>query len=90
MKINKFIVLLVAVSLCILLLVKVLYGYDAILRYSKDIPYIERSIETQVDIMRDYLERRVNRVAQTQDEYQYSTNKKIERLEERIKQLESK
>ena len=88
MKIKKCTLILVAVSVCILLSIKVLYSYDYILRTAKDIPYIERTMDVKDNLIRDYLESRINRVAQTQDEYQYSTSRRIQLLEERIKKLE--
>jgi hypothetical protein len=38
----------------------------------------------------NYLEKRVNGLAQSQDEYQISTSRRMEILEERIKRLENK
>lgn len=88
MKIKKCTILIISVGICIILLIKVLYSYDYIMRTAKDIPYIERTMDVKDNLIRDYLENRLNRVAQTQDEYQYSTSRKIQILEERIKRLE--
>lgn len=88
MKIKKCTILIISVGICIILLIKVLYSYDYVMRTAKDIPYIERTMDVKDNLIRDYLENRLNRVAQTQDEYQYSTSRKIQILEERIKRLE--
>ena len=85
---NTYIVAIIFVLA--ILLVKISYDYEHITRYAKDIPYIERTMDVKDNLIRDYLETRMNRVAQTQDEYQYSTSRKIQILEERIKKLENK
>lgn len=91
MKIDKvFLLVVVGLCLCLFLLVKVLYRYEDVIRHVRDVPYIERSVGIQIDVVRDYLEQRLNKVAQTQDEYQYSTTRYIKRLEKRVEQLESK
>lgn len=90
MKIKKCTILIISVGICIILLIKVLYSYDYVMRTAKDIPYMERTMDVKDNLIRDYLETRMNRVAQTQDEYQYSTSRKIQILEERIKKLENK
>jgi len=90
MKIKKCTILIISVGICIILLIKVLYSYDYVMRTAKDIPYMERTMDVKDNLIRDYLETRMNRVAQTQDEYQYSTSRKIQILEEKIKKLENK
>src|SRR5690606_39371367 len=90
MKIKKCTILIISVGICIILLIKVLYSYDYVMRTAKDIPYMERTMDVKDNLIRDYLETRMNRVAQTQAEYQYSTSRKIQILEEKIKKLENK
>lgn len=90
MKVGKTTLLIASVGICIALCIKLLYSYDYVLKTARDIPYLERTMDIKDNLVRDYLENRLNRVAQTQDEYQYSTSKTIKILEERIKKLEQK
>lgn len=88
MKIEKCTVALIAIIICLMFYLKTLYDYEYIVRVSKDIPYLERSVDMKDSILRDYMESKINRVAQSQDEYKYSTSKRIDILEKKIKRLE--
>jgi len=60
-----------------------------ILRLNREYLVIEERMSTKAGNWINYLESRVNRVAQSQDEYQASTSSRIDFLEERIKRLEA-
>lgn len=75
------------VVFCVILLtlLRLSYQYDSIMVSAKDLPSMEKIVDAKINVASTYLERRINRVAQTQDEYQYSTSRRIDILEERLK-----
>lgn len=50
---------------------------------------IERDVKDTINRNQIYTEKRVNKIAETQDSYQASTSQKVFMLEERIRLLES-
>jgi predicted RNase H-like nuclease (RuvC/YqgF family) len=65
------------------------FDYQAdITRIKKEFLTLEDRVGVKAGNWVHYLETRVNRVAQTQDEYQASTSRRIDLLEERIRRLE--
>lgn len=79
--------LLFFLILSFLLLFFKTYSYhDEILRLNRDIVAIEDKMQIKTGNWTYYLEQRMNRVAQSQDEYQYSTSERIRILEQSLKQ----
>src|SRR5690606_4227787 len=67
------------------------YDYhEEILRLNKDMITLEERMSFKAGNWVQYLESRVNRVAQSQDEYQWSTSKRIDYLSDRITKLENR
>lgn len=80
-------VLLFFVTLSFLLLFFRTYSYhDEIIRLNRDIASIEDKMQIKAGNWTHYLEQRMNRMAQSQDEYQYSTSERIRIIEESLKQ----
>lgn len=61
-----------------------------IIRLNREFLTLEDRMSVKAGNWVHYLETRVNRVAQSQDEYQASTSKRIDLLDERIRKLEKR
>ena len=61
-----------------------------IMRLNREMLTLEDRVSLKAGNWIHYLESRVNRVAQSQDEYQASTSKRIDLLDERIRKLEKR
>ena len=83
-------VLCIASLLMVLLLIEVRLYKNEISRIESHITEIDHQTDRRLFNWSDFLEKRVNRASQTQDEYQVSTSRKIDILEERIDKLERK
>lgn len=81
-------VLCIASLLMVLLLIEVRMYRNEISRIESHIMEIDHQTDRRLFNWSDFLEKRVNRVAQTQDEYQVSTSRKIDILEERIDKID--
>lgn len=67
------------------------YDYHVeILRLNKEMISLEERMSVKAGNWVQYAESRVNRLAQTQDEYQWSTSKRIDYLSDRITKLEKR
>lgn len=67
------------------------FDYQAdITRINKEFLTLEDRLTVKLGNSINYLESRVNRLAKTQDEYQASTSRRVDLLEERIRKLEAK
>lgn len=65
------------------------FDYQAdITNVRKEFMSLEERMGMKAGNLTHHLESRVNRVAQTQDEYQASTSRRIDNLEDRIRKLE--
>lgn len=65
------------------------FDYQAdITNIKREFITLEERMGTKAGNWTQHLESRVNRVAQTQDEYQASTSKRMDILEERLQKLE--
>lgn len=85
------ITLVIAASLSLITLSSKTFNYhDEILRLSGDFITLEEELTTKATNWMYYLEKRVNNLAQRQDEFQYSTSERIRLLEERLAQSVSK
>lgn len=84
--------LIVVIVVCSLFLGMFFFGafdYQADIRnLRRDLTTLEAQLGVKSGNWVHYLETRINRVAQTQDEYQTSTTKRVDLLEERIRKLE--
>ena len=60
------------------------------MRLNREMLTLEDRVSLKAGNWIHYLESRVNRVAQSQDEYQASTSKRIDLLDERIRKLEKR
>ena len=81
-------VLCIASLLMVLLLIEVRWYKNDLSRIETHISEIDHTTDRRLFNWSDFLERRVNRLAQTQDEYQVGVSKKIDILEKRIEKLE--
>lgn len=80
----------IASLLMVLLLLDVRWYKSEIHRINIHMSSLDKEFDHRLFNWSSYLEKRLNRLAQSQDEYQISTHRKIEILEERIKRLEKK
>ena len=81
-------VLCIASLLMVLLLIEVRWYRNDLSRIETHISEIDHTTDRRLFNWSDFLERRVNRLAQTQDEYQVGISKKIDILEKRIEKIE--
>lgn len=84
------VLIIVASLLMILLLIEVKWYKSEVMRVDSHLSSLDKQLDHKMFNWTDYLEKRVNRLAQSQDEYQLSTSRRIEILEEKIKRLEKK
>lgn len=82
-------IIIVMVSVSILLYVKVFDFQRDYLDLTQQVTQITVEMNKHFQNMQWYLEGRVNRLAQTQDEYQISTSRRLDTLEQRLKKLEN-
>lgn len=79
------ITLTIIASLSLFTLYSKTYVYqEEILRLSREFISLEDKMKSKGNNWTNYLEKRVNGLAQRQDEYQYSTSERIRILEERV------
>lgn len=78
-------------SLCLVMFFIRTFDYQGdIIRLNREMLTLEDRVSLKAGTWVHYLESRVNRVAQSQDEYQSSTSKRIDLLDERIRGLEKR
>lgn len=80
----------IASLMMVLLLLDIRWYKNEIYRMNTHMSSLDKEFDHKLFNWSDYLEKRLNRLAQTQDEYQISTSRRMEILEERIKRLENK
>jgi len=83
-------IIVAAVLLLIVLFVRTYNYHEEIIRLNKEMIYLEDRTRTNANNWIHHLESRINRVAQSQDEYQWSTSKRIDYLSDRITKLETR
>jgi hypothetical protein len=80
----------IASLLMFLLIIEIRWYKKDFYRIDSQIVELDKQFNHKMFNWTNYLEKRVNGLAQSQDEYQISTSRRMEILEERIKRLENK
>lgn len=81
-------VLCIASLLMVLLLIEVRWYKSDLSRLETHISEIDHATDRRLFNWSDFLEKRVNRLAQTQDEYEVGISRRIDILEKRLERLE--
>lgn len=81
-------ILCIASLLMVLLLIEVRWYKNDLSRMETHISEIDHSTDRRLFNWSEFLEKRVNRLAQTQDEYEVGISKRIDILEKRLEKIE--
>lgn len=82
------VLVVILLTLSILLYSKTFDYHRDIIRMNMDISAIDEAIIKRFQGIQTYMETRLNRVSASQDEYQFSSSKRMDRLESRVSKLE--
>lgn len=80
----------IASLLLVLLLLEIRFYKAEIQRLSTSVSMVDKEIDRKMFGSVEYLERRINRLAQTQDEYQIGMSRKMDILEKKLDRLEKR